>query len=81
MFGLSRSAIWIGFAVHTLLCVSAAFAQSSAPGGDWVKKTPLPSPRNETALAAVQGKIYVLGGSVGGVGSGGADVQESPAGS
>ena len=29
-------------------------------------KKPLPAPRNEVALAAVGGKLYVVGGSVGG---------------
>ncbi len=29
-------------------------------------KQPLPAPRNEVALAAVGGKVYVVGGSVGG---------------
>ena len=47
---------------------AAAFAQAPVSGGDWVKKTPLPSPRNETALASLDGKIYVLGGSVRGQG-------------
>ena len=31
-------------------------------------KKPLPAPRNEVALAAVGGKVYVVGGSVGGDG-------------
>ena len=30
-------------------------------------KKPLPAPRNEVALAAVGGKLYVVGGSVGGI--------------
>ncbi len=30
-------------------------------------KKPLPAPRNEVALAAIGGKVYVVGGSVGGV--------------
>ena len=29
-------------------------------------KQPLPAPRNEVALAAVGGKLYVVGGSVNG---------------
>jgi hypothetical protein len=35
--------------------------------GAWTVKQPLPAPRNEVALAAVAGKLYVVGGSVGGV--------------
>src|SRR4051812_40919482 len=35
--------------------------------GAWTMKQPLPAPRNEVALAAVGGKLYVVGGSVGGV--------------
>ena len=34
--------------------------------GVWTTKKPLPAPRNEVALAAVGGKLYVVGGSVGG---------------
>src|SRR5258707_11973264 len=34
--------------------------------GAWTMKQPLPAPRNEVALAAVGGKLYVVGGSVGG---------------
>ena len=34
--------------------------------GVWTMKKPLPAPRNEVALAAVGGKLYVVGGSVGG---------------
>ena len=34
--------------------------------GAWTMKQSLPAPRNEVALAAVGGKLYVVGGSVGG---------------
>src|SRR4051812_48438022 len=50
------------------LCVGLPLAVAQAPSpGQWATKAPLPSPRNETALAAAGGKIYELGGSVGGV--------------
>ena len=42
--------------------LSPALAQDGA----WTMKKPLPAPRNEVALAAVGGKIYVVGGGVGG---------------
>src|SRR4051812_3726462 len=48
------------------LGIPLALAQS-APSGQWDRKAPLPSARNETALASAGGKIYELGGSVGGV--------------
>ncbi len=41
-------------------------AQSGNGAGRWVAKSPLPEPRNEVVAAAVDGKIYVLGGSVSG---------------
>src|SRR5690349_15958533 len=50
-------------AVLALIAVPA-LAQNS--NGHWTTKKPLPAPRNEVALAAVGGKIYVVGGSVGG---------------
>ena len=37
-----------------------------AQDGAWTMKKPLPAPRNEVALAAVGGKLYVVGGSVDG---------------
>jgi N-acetylneuraminic acid mutarotase len=41
-----------------------AFSQSD--NGSWAARSPLPAPRNEVVAAAVNGKIYVLGGSVSG---------------
>src|SRR5579871_3873907 len=54
------------------LCAAStvgAFAQTavsslSEAAGNWVQKAPLPTPRNEGSLATVEGKIYVLGGSI-----------------
>ena len=57
-----------------LLLIAAAFvgaALAAGPAlsqdGAWTMKKPLPAPRNEVALAAVGGKVYVVGGSVGGI--------------
>ena len=65
MPGILRTGLLVALQV---VLGAAAFAQAPVPGGDWVKKTPLPSPRNETALASLDGRIYVLGGSVRGQG-------------
>ena len=43
---------------------ATAHAQSQ---GSWMMKAPIPLARNEVALAAVGGKIHVIGGSVEGV--------------
>ncbi len=51
----------IAFAV-ALFAADPALSQDGA----WTMKQPLPAPRNEVALAAVGGKLYVVGGSVGG---------------
>lgn len=40
---------------------SAAPLDQRAPGG-WTTLTPLPSPRQEVAVAALEGKVYVIGG-------------------
>src|ERR1700747_2045817 len=41
-----------------------AHAQSQ---GSWTMKAPIPTPRNEVTLAAVGGKVHVIGGNVEGV--------------
>ena len=46
-----------------MLGVSTAYAQSP---GSWTMNSPIPTPRNEVALAAV-GEIHVIGGGVAGV--------------
>ena len=43
-----------------------AYSQSRATSGSWATRSPLPEPRNEVVAAAVNGRIYVLGGSVSG---------------
>src|SRR5690242_956534 len=46
---------------------AAAPARSQSPGaGTWVIRSPMLAIRNEVAAAAVNGKVYVFGGSVGG---------------
>ena len=52
----------LAFAI-ALLAANSALSQDGA----WTMKQPLPAARNEVALAAVGGKLYVVGGSVGGV--------------
>ena len=51
-------------ALAIVLGVSTVYAQSP---GSWTMKAPIPTPRNEVALAAVAGKIHVIGGGVAGV--------------
>src|SRR5690349_6088152 len=41
-------------------------AQAPTQDGAWTTKHPLDAPRNEVQLAAVGGKLYVIGGAVGG---------------
>ena len=60
--------------MHDRLLITVAFLGAllaSVPAqsqeGVWTMKKPLPAPRNEVALAAVGGQVYVVGGSVGGV--------------
>ena len=59
---------------HGRLLIAVAFSgalmaavPAQSQDGVWTMKKPLPAPRNEVALAAVGGKVYVVGGSVGGV--------------
>src|SRR5258708_33828996 len=51
-----------------IVFAAALFAAGPALSqeGAWTMKQPLAAPRNEVALAAVGGKLYVVGGSVGG---------------
>jgi len=54
---------WVGSAVLTfwLACASGALAQDAATGA-WSKKAPMRHARNELQAAAVNGKIYAIGG-------------------
>ena len=54
-----------GIGLFAVLAVVSAKSEDSAPGV-WVAKAPMPAIRNEVAAAAINGKIYVLGGNVGG---------------
>ena len=49
-----------------LIATLPAPAQAPSPAGAWVEKKPLPVARNEVALAAVGGKLYVVGGGIAG---------------
>src|SRR5918995_6445445 len=52
------------------LCVVLAALSASARAqaqGSWTMKAPIPLARNEVALAAVGGKVHVIGGGVKGV--------------
>jgi N-acetylneuraminic acid mutarotase len=46
-----------------VLCALAANA-SAQPAGSWEMKAPLPAALNEVSVAAAEGKIHVVGGSV-----------------
>ena len=52
--------------VSAALGASTAAAQAQAQGS-WTMKAPIPIARNEVALAAVGGKVHVIGGGVKGV--------------
>ena len=45
-------------------CVLLLPAHAADPAGTWSVKSHLPKPRGETAMAAANGKLYVLGGYV-----------------
>ena len=46
------------------LVAFAASATAAEPAGSWEMKAPMPAALNEVALAYVEGKVHVLGGSV-----------------
>jgi hypothetical protein len=47
--------------------ITAAVATAANAQGSWSKKAPMAAALNEVALAAVGGKIHVVGGAVLGV--------------
>jgi N-acetylneuraminic acid mutarotase len=49
-----------------LALAGPAYPQSGGALGTWAARSPLPTPRNEVVAAAVNDRIYVLGGSVSG---------------
>jgi N-acetylneuraminic acid mutarotase len=58
-------ALRLGLLILPLLLLSfAAAAQAPKGPGLWVRKAPMFMTRSETAVAALDGKIYVVGGSV-----------------
>src|SRR5215831_14606055 len=59
---MRRVAIFSAVVVTCLLMVHVARPQSAGQG-KWSEKARLPEPRGEVAVATVNGKIYVLGGS------------------
>jgi N-acetylneuraminic acid mutarotase len=68
-----RNSMKDGFACSTIpalampisfaLCLAAFVAHAADPPGAWSIKSHLPEPRGETAVAAANGKLYVLGGA------------------
>src|SRR6202140_3720891 len=50
-------------AIAGLTVLATARSQPSVAPGGWTVRTPLPVARNEVAAVALNGKIYVLGGS------------------
>ena len=56
----------LSLGVAVLVLAENAQSQTNAPKGSWTSAAPMPAIRNEVAAAAAGGKLYVLGGSVGG---------------
>ncbi len=55
---------WLGFAALTLTCTLEATCLSQAAGsGTWTNKAPLAVGRAEIGVAALDGKVYVIGGT------------------
>ena len=62
----ARACCRVGCWSLRVAAVTCGRSPALAQDGAWTMKKPLPAPRNEVALAAVGGKVYVVGGSVGG---------------
>ncbi len=60
-----RCALALGSCLIGLWAIAPARSEDSPPGA-WVTKTPMPGIRNEVAGTALNGKVYVLGGNIGG---------------
>src|SRR5262245_5569054 len=60
---IPRTVLKLAAACAVALGAVGANAQAQ-PAGSWAMKTPLPAALNEVAVAADDGKIHVLGGSV-----------------
>src|SRR5262249_30283575 len=62
--GEDMKRVAIFFVAITICLVTVRQAQPQSTGqGKWSEKARLPEPRGEVAVATVNGKIYVLGGS------------------
>jgi N-acetylneuraminic acid mutarotase len=53
--------VWVGFLLSAILA-SVAAAPVAQSKGAWIAKAPALLKRTEVAVAAVRGKIYVVGG-------------------
>lgn len=62
--GLGKAcALGLAAGVSSLVLVLWAFGfAAQSPTGRWVTKAPMPTPRTEVAVAALGGKVYVVGG-------------------
>lgn len=60
-----RCALALGSCLLGLWAIAPARSESTA-SGTWVVKAPMPAIRNEVAATALNGKVYVLGGNIGG---------------
>jgi N-acetylneuraminic acid mutarotase len=60
-----RYALALGSCLLGFWAIAPAKSESAAPGA-WVAKAPMPAIRNEVAATALNGKVYVLGGNIGG---------------
>src|SRR3954464_8047861 len=51
--------------LYLALCMTLGGVTSAAHAqGSWTMKAPVPAPLNEVTLAAVNGKVHLIGGSV-----------------
>jgi N-acetylneuraminic acid mutarotase len=55
----------LGLGLVGVWAIAPARSETSPPGA-WVSKAPMPAIRNEVTATALDGKIYVLGGNIGG---------------
>jgi N-acetylneuraminic acid mutarotase len=50
--------------LYMVLGTLTATAHAQSQQGSWTMKAPIPLARNEVALAAVGGKVHVIGGNI-----------------
>src|SRR2546427_12701525 len=65
---MRRFVILVVLMIIACLMTAVLARPQSAGQGKGAEKAPLPEPRGEVAVALLNGKIYVLGGSAGGGG-------------